>query len=238
MRLPGQTDLRFHWHFIIALAAALVIVSGCSRGNFVYSAEPISAQVVDADTGVSLEGVNVLVAWELRAGMGHSLVGYINVSEDITDRDGRFHFPGWGPTPNIDSGSAVPAESPVLLFFKSGYRSKAVENERPTGTARPLLNMTSDFDGKKIVLEKFAGSPGEYAKTFFVIRNDIDNLLRNGQCNWRSMPKFLWATHLQHQQFQSHGIEALRSIEDMDDSDKKNRPRCGSLATYVEEHRK
>src|SRR6266849_1854255 len=75
-----------------------------------YSAEPIEAWVVDADSGQPIEGVVVTANWELEIGTlgGNIPVGQIMVMETVTDQKGRFYFPAWGP-------KAVPLKKPNPL---------------------------------------------------------------------------------------------------------------------------
>jgi len=221
----------------IAIATALFAFSGCSRSNLTYSGDAISGRVVEVGSNVPLSGVNVVSAWRLVAGPGHSIVGYIAISEVVTDADGRFHFPEWGPSSNFNDGG-VPATAPVILFFKSGYVSKIMENNYTIGTWRPPLHMLSDINGKSIDLERFSGSSADYAKTFYFVETELANLLRNNQCNWKLIPKFLWATNVQHYVLRTQGEEALYSLDYLDRADVNNRSRCGSLQRYVEEHGK
>ncbi len=151
--------------------------------------------------------------------------------------DGRFHFPAWGPSSNFDDGG-VSGSSPIILLFKSGYLSKTIENNYPIGTRRPALHMQSDINGKAIDLERFSGSSADYAKTFYFVETELSNLLRNNQCNWKLIPKFLWATNMQHHVLQTQGEKALYSLDYLERADDKNRSRCGSLQRYVEEHGK
>jgi hypothetical protein len=54
--------------FALAASSLSLLLAGTSlTGCTVYSADPITATVVDADTGAPIEGVNVVAAWELGA---------------------------------------------------------------------------------------------------------------------------------------------------------------------------
>ena len=108
----------------LSVAFACLPLASC---NF-YSADAISARVVDAETLKPLEGVNVVAAWKVKGGLeGGNVVGYTNVLEAVTTKDGVFTFPSWGPRLNMYFGR-VRLEAPQLLFFKSGYRFYTVTN--------------------------------------------------------------------------------------------------------------
>ncbi|HXG17000.1 MAG TPA: hypothetical protein VNK50_12190, partial [Calidithermus sp.] len=60
-----------------------------------YSAKPIQAVVVEEGTRRPLAGVVVVAIWELStiSGRGHVL----QIDETVTDAQGRFSLPGFGP---------------------------------------------------------------------------------------------------------------------------------------------
>ena len=246
---PGQCQSTFqarylrvcgtsHW---IPILIAVLLCGSCGKSDLEFSADPISARVVDADTGVALAGVNVVSAWEVKAGMGHILLGYIDVREDVTDGDGRFRFPGWGPKRNIfDRGSGVSDNSPLLVFFKRNYIGEVVGNGRPVGATQPLLHMTSDYDGRTIRLKKFDGPAADYASNGSnqSVKDQIHHLLGNNQCNWQSIPRILWATSSLQEELDARGVDLFGSLDSLELSDQKNRRRCGSLKRFVEEHGK
>ena len=61
-----------------------------------YSAKEINGAVVDGETGKPLEGVVVVAQWIYWCpGGGHYM--RIKVIEAVTDKDGRYHIPAWGP---------------------------------------------------------------------------------------------------------------------------------------------
>jgi len=110
-----------------------IALSGCAT----YSAKPISATVVDNDTGRPLEGVNIVVTWELEYVKMEGFYsesrgeGLMTQMEAVTGSDGKFYIPGWGPAP-IPSGlperSMLSPMQPSIRLFKSGYRTHTVGN--------------------------------------------------------------------------------------------------------------
>jgi hypothetical protein len=99
-----------------------------------YTAAPIEAWVVDADTGAPIEGAVVTANWQLVGfsyDTGGRKLGQLAVMETVTDRNGRFSFPGFTKV-NI-SGNVLREEDPQILIFKSGYRYLRAANEYPIG---------------------------------------------------------------------------------------------------------
>ena len=105
---------------LFAISAALGL-PGCAND---YSAKAIEAWVVDADTKQPLEGVSVVAHWQLEYGLEGGGRYPFTVMETVTDKNGRFTFPAWGPK---EVPSSLPSEArlknidPGVLLFKAGY---------------------------------------------------------------------------------------------------------------------
>ena len=111
------------------MALALITLASTSRaGAFpppFYSAKDIRATVVEEETGEPLEGVVVVALWELRQ---ISARPRLHITEAVTDAQGRFHIPAWGPKarpPLAELGD----RSPLLLLFKTGFVPLRLYNE-------------------------------------------------------------------------------------------------------------
>lgn len=174
-------------------------VSSCG----IYSAGEITATVVDSDTNVPLEGVNVVAAWKVRGGVNFgATVGYINVMETISGKDGKFHFPKWGPRPNLHVGE-IRQEAPVLMLFKSGYRYSVVENNSSSIAPAPGA-MKSDWNGALIPMKRYLGHTPDYEAGFIPLITDIENLKRYGR--WNDIAGLLCAMAREHEYLSAHGI--------------------------------
>jgi hypothetical protein len=85
-----------------------------------YIAEPIEGRVVDQATGQPIEGVVVVAQWMLaRPPEGDPSEPWV-VIEAVTDAEGRYRIPGWGPKrrPWFRWFNYV---DPELVLFKPGY---------------------------------------------------------------------------------------------------------------------
>lgn len=176
-------------------------VGGVAVGSPVYSSLPITARVVDEGTGQPLEGVIVVVRWQLRTSgpVQNDEAGQIMVTEAVTDAAGNFHLPAWGPkaaSPLLH----VPEAAPRLVFFKQGYQPK-VEGNTITGAefAGPIIQ--SEWNGKTIPLKKFTGSEKEWAKEVRFIDTSIDFAFRYDDCSWKYIPRMITAVHREEREF-------------------------------------
>ncbi|MHB8535099.1 MAG: peptidase associated/transthyretin-like domain-containing protein [Sulfuricaulis sp.] len=144
---------------ILFVLGALVSLPACA-GPLTYSAEPIEAWVVDAKTKQPLEGVVVTANWQLEEGtLGGSVpAGQLMVLESVTDKNGRFFFPAWGPK-RVPKGHLV-NDDPQLLLFMSGYEYQRLNNPYSSNRElrlRPVRR--SVWSGRTIELKKFVGTP-------------------------------------------------------------------------------
>jgi hypothetical protein len=179
-----------------------------------YSAEPITVRVVDADTGAAIDGANVVAAWEVYGGLENGNVeGFVQVMETATNKDGRFHFPAWGPRLNTHFSEIRNASAPVVMVFKSGYHYRAVGNTGKSGAPAPS-EMKSDWNGKTIALQRFHGSSAEYKASFIQLTTDVSTLVDHGELP--EIPTFLCALAFQDEALAADGIpNALYSFREL-----------------------
>jgi hypothetical protein len=129
-----------------------------------YSAEPITALVVDADTQEPIEGVVVVAAWVLEGGLeGGNFKGVMTVMETVTDQSGAFHFAGWGPKSKPSyirwvGDARLKSYAPTIFLFKSGYRIGEFANQSTEAQEHDPSAHTSDWKRKAIPLKKFDGT--------------------------------------------------------------------------------
>ena len=123
----------------------------CAHPPF-YSAKEISATIVDGETGRPLEGTVVVAQWiYFRVGLGDSGdVDYrLKILEAVTDKEGRFTIPGWGPRIRYPF-HYLRHYAPQLSIFKSGFLYSRLFNNKVKNTYLRI----SDWDGKVIRLER------------------------------------------------------------------------------------
>jgi len=132
-----------------------------------YSAEPIEGKVIDHETGQPIEGANVVAQWVLAGGWeGHHIDRWI-VIEAVTDAEGRYRIPGWGPKWRPWFRWLTNAD-PEIVVFKPVYwprmernmarGSFSMEGINPSGTKV----RKSFWNGKDIELWRFKlGEPIE-----------------------------------------------------------------------------
>lgn len=123
-----------------------------------YVFEPVKARIVDADTGQPIEGAIVIARW----GTIHNRY-VLKVAEAVTDANGQFNFPGWGPVKRPDG--CLWDDDPYMTVFKSGYFSRGLLNtsilERDGPEEERLANAVSSrvrksrHDGQVIKLRPF-----------------------------------------------------------------------------------
>ena len=213
---------------VVVLTMTLALTS-CVR---VYYADPINARVVDAATGAPIEGVNILAAWEANGGLeGGNIMGYVKVMEDVTDANGKFSFPGWGP--KVWFRGAIRDGAPLLILLKPGYEVSLVW-EGKYGVEFAPSHLSSSWNGKDIRLKKFTAPEEEYRQFMSGLATTLDVLINQGDCAWRSAPRFLKKVDEQRRRFEAFpGDRALISIPSLDAMDRRASRVCGSLKDFI-----
>lgn len=169
-------------------------LQACSK---TYSAKPIEAWVVDAETKQPLEGVIVVALWELKYGWEGGGAYPLTVMEAVTDKNGRFYFPAWGPKPipeHLPSETRLKDWDPVMVFYKKDYTYLMLTNDRPirSMSGHGSSTRTSEWNGKTIPLTKFRGSIDQYAENLDRFDSQLYPIFFNGRkCEWKGMPRLL-----------------------------------------------
>ena len=198
-----------------------------SASAFIYSAEAIEGWVVDAGTDKPIEGVIVVAHWQLKGGFeGGNPVGELQIIEAVTDQNGRYYFPSWGP--KFAWSGYLKSESPEILMFKPGYKYLGVSNRwyRDRDTSK------SDWNGKTVKLEPFKRTLEEYARHLGRLS---DLLWRIGHawaepCGWKSFPRMILALDAQDAEFRRAGINYGSVASTLRSNDSHLRAAgCGSI---------
>lgn len=216
------------------LLGLLVIPTACSDVPKEYSADAIEARVVDAETRKPLEGVVVTANWELLGGLeGGTPVGQMKVMETVTDKNGRFYFPPWGPARR--PRGYLRENDPQLLLFKSGYEYRRLYNEYHfTEEQRSRKVHRSDWNGRTIEMKRFKGTVLQYADHLGMLNNDLYDLIGSETCDWKRIPRMLLALTEESRVFRKQGIEALYDVDRYLPISERA---CGSPKTFFKEYR-
>lgn len=181
---------------VIAVGVAMLATSlpACATS---YSAKPITAKVLDSETGEPLEGANVVAHWIMmgpRSGRGQ---GDLELMETVTDKNGEFRFPAWGPKAipsDTAPGTRLTNQDPAIILFKSGYKWNAISNDShstmlrtPDDLGAPVRD--SQWDGKTIQLQKFKGDLNRSTEMSTGVLTGVDY----GDCNWKKIPRIIVA---------------------------------------------
>lgn len=180
------------------LAGIVAAVATCSYGERTYSADAIDSRVIDADTGEPLAGVNVVAEWVLKGGVeSGEVTGYANVMETVTDKDGRFHFPAWGPV-TVKRGSVREA-GPALLLFKPGYHYAAYANG---SSAEASTQMSSRWSGKPLRMRRDAPTTPRGRQEMQSVATELRVLREHGRLG--AVVQFSCAVSKQNEDLEQH----------------------------------
>src|SRR6266581_6208867 len=194
----------------VVLIATLVPLQACAQ--LTYSAKEIHGKIVDANTGQPLEGVNIVAQWKIdRMWVGDDKA-LLHVTEAVTDKDGNYSFPAWGPImlpPRTDFGEG---RDPLLSIFKSGHDVEFLDNGTISDT-RYRLTPLGDFkwNGKTIKLKRWVGGLEEYGRKVEFLANELPSYTAQWRDNkeWRHFPKMLIALNGEYARLKNLGVKTF-----------------------------
>jgi hypothetical protein len=187
-----------------------------------YSASPISATVIDAETRQPLGDVIVLVVWALENSNGGGGPFWI-YEETVSNKDGRFEFAGWGPTKVPQDRGDPPwrlsTEQPIMYLFKSGYPFRSVSNEweswmlgNRTWTGDPVRS--SMWNNKSIELRRFQGTEQEYLNSLSMTAGRLPLQ----ECKWAKFPRLTAALVRERGDrvppYKSNSLPTMKSLQE------------------------
>jgi hypothetical protein len=225
---------RFHVKLMTIMAFGIMWLP-LSAFGFVYHAESIEGWVTEAETNKPLEGVIVIAFWQLKGGIeGGTPIGQLQIYETVTDKNGRYYFPAWGP--KFALFGRLKSESPGIYLFRSGYKILGLDNNWYPD--RDLSK--SDWNKKTVKLESFKGTLGQYADHLAGFNDGLwmvgfATSYRGGDpCGWKAFPQMLRALDRLETEFRSAGVVRGTVVSSLRANDAQLRAAgCGSVEEVV-----
>ncbi len=152
-----------------------------------YAPKAITGKLVDAETGEPLAGANIVAVWILgRTFFSDAKV--LKILETVSDQDGNYAFPAWGPIALPLLGDFGQGYDPRVVYFKHGYWPQTVSNgvtEHPDLREPPLGGFK--YNDKTIKLKKW---DGERKELYFGSVSDASDVYSSGSNdNWKKHPR-------------------------------------------------
>lgn len=134
-------------------------LTACAYMPLRYSADRIGGIVVDAETDQPIEGAVVIAHWNVtKMHLALGDIGYPSGRnlvwlEAVTDKEGKYLIPAWGPK-FVSPLESMSGRDSHLAIFKSGYWLKPLSDIEPDTLAKwYILSMVDD---KKLVDHTFS----------------------------------------------------------------------------------
>ena len=194
----------------ILAGAMLLIAVTLTQCGIIVSSAPFSATVVNSNSNLPIEGVVVLAKWDL-LGIEGVVENTIAIAETVTDADGAFSVPGWGPRVNRKFlYSSVRDSSPEVIVYKLGFEPESIYDYRAFSFLGFHMR-AAGIDGSTISLSPSDGPILEHS----LLVNDVEvrissisRLLSDDECSWKRMPHLLVEMHRAGEAAMSEGADA------------------------------
>ena len=162
-------------------AAVIAVLAVGACGSPYYTSDPIEAWVVDADTGKPIEGAIVVASWQLLGftlDTGGSRNHQLAVMETVTDKNGRFSFPGF--TRVNFRLEKLGEEDPRVLIFKPGYLVATGQSSYPASGPDPSSHRKSRVNGRQYRLQPASAEAQPYVQRFGLVSDMLMDLSVGG----------------------------------------------------------
>lgn len=198
-----------------SLACALLIgsmaLSGCYRGA------PIEGTVLDAHDGRPLVGIVVVAHWQARGpDLDVNRAGQLATVETVTDAQGHYALPGWGP--RFKLFGKVSAVRTSLLFFKSGYQAAVVDTDdtKSMGSV-PMVRLESE--NRVVKLQLAEPLPRPRIEKFDLFNLALRSILADAAaCPWQHIPTMLREVHKERLALAKYALDSdawpLTTVDD------------------------
>lgn len=216
------------------LAALLAIFFVVSKLNMAPATE---GWVVDAENGEPVEGVIVVAYWAMEKAWAWSVApaGAVAVFEAVTDKDGYYRIPGWGP--RWVKNWIVESDDPLIILFKNGYEPRFLGNMTVGGSGYNSKNSffrPSMWDGKTVEISRFDGNLPKHANALGVLGRSLESYVVEYNCGWKKIPKMLLALEVQRELMTANKQLASFVYAGNIRTDKN---RCGTPDSFFKEYR-
>lgn len=218
---------------LAALALALLQLAACGGVPY-YTADPIEAWVVDAETNQPIEDAIVVANWQLVVGSldGRRYRGQLEVKEAVTDHAGHFHFEGF--TKSNPMLYELRNEDPKITIFKPGYAFRKITNNYPkAGTETPGTHRKAQISGDTIKLNKmepvnFGASRGFYP----TVNIELEQVVKD--CGWKKIPRMIMAMDREKTRLKKSDRTNYVGLISIEDLGYTSEPDCGSPKEFFE----
>lgn len=215
----------------------LLPLSACGGAPY-YTAAPIEAWVMDAETNQPIEGAVVVANWQLVVGSldGQRYKGQLEVKEAVTDKTGRFYFEGF--TKANPMLYELRNEDPKIIIFKPGYEYKKIVNNYPkAGTETPGTHRKAGGSGETVKLAKVRPVTYVNSKTFYSGLNvELGHIVED--CEWRKMPHMILSMDAEKMRLNGLDPKAYVDVVAIEDISRHTSPWCGSAVEFFKGYAK
>lgn len=159
----------------------------------VWYSPKIEARVTTVD-GKPLTGAIVDVNWNIEGPWNGASLGQLAVAEAVTDADGKFEIPAWGPRFNFHG--AIRVDEPTTRIFKAGYTPLTIKNYEDVPMRPADRVIVFRLQNQSIALAPFTGSVREYESSLLALQDDLRAVYGSNSgedCIWKRTPRLLLA---------------------------------------------
>jgi hypothetical protein len=181
-----------------------------------YSSPEIRMRVV-TPTGEPVADAIVVATWSITGYFNAAPLGQLDIRETVTDKNGEFRIPAWGPLP-VSTGTIM-GDEPHIRIFHPHFLPRVLTNSE--GVPMKLAENTIEFrlQDQAITLYPFHGTPSQFSMAMEVLDHSLEFVFSDpvkpeyGRCYVEKMPRMLIAIQRVKDELEREGVgENLHSL--------------------------
>lgn len=193
----------------MAAGSVFLLVGSLLTG--VWFSPQIDARVC-TPAGEPVAGAIVVANWNIHGPLNGASQGQLALAEVISDDNGRFRIPAWGPRTSTKGGIRI--DEPTIRIFKPGFVPLVLKNYEGVPMEAAASIIVSRFQNATITLTPFNGPPASYEASLKPLLRSLDPIFDPGWsefCYWKQTPRLLFALEtLKTQLAEQGGGHSLR----------------------------
>jgi hypothetical protein len=187
---------------------------------FVFMGRELSIRIVEAETGMPVEGAIVSATWTAQGEEGVA-VAHIALVESVSNSDGWVYIPKWGPRFYFGPGRVEPNQ-PVIRVIHKMYAPSVLESG-------DRFSRISAVEPSVSLRRKEAISQIELVDAIERLMSSLSEVYEGHNCEWVNIPRTVLAVEGIFSPMRARGPNG----EELPFNGIGNQARCGSAAELV-----
>lgn len=218
----------------ITISSALFLLGLGQLIPFGWSSPEMQARIV-MPGGEPVAGAIVVANWNITGYWNGASLGQLEIAEVVTDKDGLFRIPAWGP--RFLSKGVIQIDEPTVRIFKTGFIPLIISNYEGVPMKAADHHIVFRLQNQSIELVPFKGSLVDYESQLTSITEELSTIFwaRGADgCYWKRMPRLLLA--FERLKIELGKVGAGKTLNFAHEYASTTQPQCGDAKQFFKDY--